>query len=366
MNRYPANFRRRSGVVELSSNFIIFRSDDGAETYEILAHQLKIETGGSNRPQVQLFNHAAPTEIISTSHIALLHSLKNLGYVGVDTKITQLKRKGGYRKGMIGATALILVLFLVGIPLIARLLPSSFLDQMISRQKERALIQSLPDSFGGLSFKKPPAALDEKVARLVFWLQAQSKILKEIPIEVFVSADQEVNAYAYPGDKIVLNEGLIRESDDIEMLAGVLAHELGHIEKRHNLKAIGSSLSYLAGAALLSSIIGVDGAGFLLHGVQFTTLKYSRDHEREADESAVQILAQAGLSPEGLVRFFQKLKQKEVIGSSSTLNLFSTHPMNDERIARLRMKAAGLPPFNRELQLPVTLEEIKSHLDGEQ
>ena len=127
------------------------------------------------------------------------------------------------------------------------------------------------------------------------------------------------------------------------MLAGVLAHELGHIEKRHNLKAIGTGLSLLTGATLLSLVIGTDAAGFMLNGLQFGTLKYSRDHEREADDAGVRILLNAGLSPRGLVRFFEKLKAKEGFGSSSALNLLSTHPMTEERISRLKARAADQP-----------------------
>jgi len=360
MHRYAANFNRRSGVVELSSNFVRFVADDGSENYEILAPHLRIGIGGSNRALVQLSSQNAPQEIISSTHTEILDSLKNLGYSQADEKIRQVRSKKSSRLTLLAVTAGFLIVLLVGIPMIAAFLPSTFIDKIISRDRERALIKTLPASFFGPAPEIPPKALDQKIGRLVFWLQEHSESLQQVPIEVMVSPGADVNAFAYPGDLIVVNDGLIRASDDLEMLAGVIAHELGHIERRHNLKAIGSSLSLLTGAALLSLIIGTDGAAFLIHGAQFSSLKYSRDHEREADEAAVEILARAGLSPDGLLRFFEKLKEKEVIGSSTALNVFSTHPMTDERISRLKAKSR---PSDPNIQLPITLPEIKESLD---
>jgi len=362
MHRYAANFRRRSGIVELSRNFVRFNSDDGSESFEILSDKLQIEVGGRNRPLVLLSSSSHPGEIISSTHTDLLHSLSNLGYPDATHIFATLQKTKTSRYALIGGTAGILLVLLIGLPMIAASLPSSWIDQLISRDRERTLIRALPTNFFGAPLISPNNPLDRKMERLVFWLQQHSETLRDIPIEVHVSPDPDINAFAYPGDYIFVNEGLILHSDDIEMLAGVLAHELGHIEKRHNLKAIGTGLSLLTGATLLSLVIGTDAAGFMLNGLQFGTLKYSRDHEREADDAGVRILLNAGLSPRGLVRFFEKLKAKEGFGSSSALNLLSTHPMTEERISRLKARAAELPVTAPDLQLPINLKEIKESL----
>ncbi|MBS4096181.1 MAG: M48 family metallopeptidase [Sulfuricella sp.] len=156
----------------------------------------------------------------------------------------------------------------------------------------------------------------------------------------FVAHSPEINAFAAPGGVVVVNTGLLRATDSAEELAGVLAHEIAHVELRHGLKAVFKNLGL---RALLSLALG-DYSGTLAGEAtaSLTEMKFSRDAENQADHAGLQRLAQAGIDPRAMPRFFTKLAGKE--GATAKLPaLFSTHPLSDERRARLEADIAALP-----------------------
>ncbi len=143
-----------------------------------------------------------------------------------------------------------------------------------------------------------------------------------------------VNAFATPGGFIYVYTGLLKFVDNEATLAGVLAHEIAHCERRHATqrltKAYGVSL-------LLDVVLGKSPskteeiAANLLVGLAF--LKNSRDDEYEADEFAYEYLKSTSWYPGALIFFFDKVKQNE--GSSFLDVLLSTHPLSQDRITRL-------------------------------
>ena len=156
-----------------------------------------------------------------------------------------------------------------------------------------------------------------------------------------------VNAFAVPGGFVYVNRGLIERADNMSELAGVVAHEIAHVEKRHSAEQIervqganlGLSLAYvLLGrqpSSVESTAINVGG------GLVFAN--YSRDAEEEADAVAVPLLVSAGINPQGLVSFFQKLLDDQGRSSSALEQWFSTHPTTADRIADTRARIASLP-----------------------
>jgi predicted Zn-dependent protease len=156
-----------------------------------------------------------------------------------------------------------------------------------------------------------------------------------------------VNAFAVPGGFVYVNRGLIERADNLSELAGVIAHEVAHVEERHSAEQIermqgtnfGLSLAYvLLGrqpSSLESTAINVGG------GLVFAN--YSRDAEEEADAVAVPLLIGAGINPNGLVTFFEKLLDDQRRSPSSLEQWFSTHPTTSDRIADTRSRIAALP-----------------------
>ncbi|MCH7943570.1 MAG: M48 family metallopeptidase [Proteobacteria bacterium] len=119
-----------------------------------------------------------------------------------------------------------------------------------------------------------------------------------------------VNAFAAPGGYIVLYRGLIADARSADDVAGVLAHEIGHVIERHATEGIVRA----TGLALIVQLLLGDPTGVLgigaAAGELLLSLAYSRDDEAEADAIAVDMLAAAGIDSDGFVRFLQRMARR--------------------------------------------------------
>jgi Zn-dependent protease with chaperone function len=145
-----------------------------------------------------------------------------------------------------------------------------------------------------------------------------------------------INAFALPGGQIVVFTGLIKGASRAEQVAGVLGHEIAHVTKRHGV----NGLIRAAGIAIAAQLVLGDVSGIaavLGQGAMVAVLNgYSRDQEREADQEGARIAAAAGFDPAGLAEFFLALKDQPGSQMPGILQVFSTHPDHDERIAAIR------------------------------
>ncbi len=166
----------------------------------------------------------------------------------------------------------------------------------------------------------------------------------------YVVEDDTLNAFAGPGGHIYIHTAIILEADNFSELAGVMAHEVGHVALRHIARNYyrqrSTGLLYQVGAMLLSIFFGgVAAQGGQLAG-QLAAMAYlnnfSRDAEREADQFGVEVLPRAGIHPIGLATFFETLL-KESGGRPPAF--LSSHPATEERIANTRaaIAAADIP-----------------------
>jgi predicted Zn-dependent protease len=166
-----------------------------------------------------------------------------------------------------------------------------------------------------------------------------------------VVADPALNAFAVPGGHVYINTGTLLAAADMSELAGVMAHEVGHVALRHVAKSYNrqrnTGVLYQAGTVALDVLVGGGAAagGEMLGGLaaQAYLTSYSRDAEEEADRFAVAILPKAGIDPRGLVRFFDKLRVQG--GGGGGPGFLSSHPATADRIARTsaEIRAARLP-----------------------
>jgi Zn-dependent protease with chaperone function len=165
------------------------------------------------------------------------------------------------------------------------------------------------------------------------------------PLRVRIYDIPIVNAFALPGGHIVLTRGLLNSAATAGEVAGVLAHEIGHVAYHHPE----AQLVRIAGVQILLSIAtGTSGGtnASSLAGLA-AILKSSRDAEREADSYAVAILSAARVDPMGLKHFFEKIMAEEGESTGGTLSrlgtAFSTHPVTLERIELIQPLPAGTP-----------------------
>jgi predicted Zn-dependent protease len=156
--------------------------------------------------------------------------------------------------------------------------------------------------------------------------------------------DETVNAFAAPGGTVLITKGLLRRLNDESELAGVLAHEVVHVEKKHHLRTvIQSGVAGNAASRGLSYATGGRGAEYTQIATSAFTNLYSRglgrDDELEADREGVQLARRAGYDAYGLIAVLQSLDAMNPADASLTL-LLKTHPRPADRLTQLSEFAA--------------------------
>ncbi len=171
----------------------------------------------------------------------------------------------------------------------------------------------------------------------------------------FVIDADDINATTLPGGFIVVNSGLMLLTDDEDQLAGVMAHEIGHVTQRHLSRSIDDQKddAWLNVATMLAAIIAATrtadpdvavGAIATAQGsIIQRQINYTRGDEQEADRVGIATLVRAGYSPEGLVQFFGKLQQQYTLNGIDKIPAFlQDHPVNLARMADLQSRADQL------------------------
>jgi predicted Zn-dependent protease len=147
---------------------------------------------------------------------------------------------------------------------------------------------------------------------------------------VRVSGRLDVNAVAGLGGRVVVYDGLIREAESPEELAGVLAHEIEHVKRRHIIQGLIAKL--VTTGAFRYAFAGKGAPAELL-----LNLSFSRDEEREADEGGLERLRAAKIDAAGFLAFFERQAKQ-----TSAAALLSDHPSNKGR-SELARKYLGGP-----------------------
>jgi beta-barrel assembly-enhancing protease len=150
-------------------------------------------------------------------------------------------------------------------------------------------------------------------------------------LQVEVANIDMLNAVALPGGKVVLFQGLLDQAKSPDEVAGVLAHEIGHVRERHVMQGL---LRQMGLAVVLGGFDGNGGA--TLNNLLSTT--YTRESEKEADDHSIKAMTMASISPQGTSEFFERLAQMD--GSDrmdkdgqgrALANYTSSHPLSDDR-----------------------------------
>jgi predicted Zn-dependent protease len=154
------------------------------------------------------------------------------------------------------------------------------------------------------------------------------------------------NAFAIPAGYIFINSGLVAAMDEEEELAGILAHEIAHVNARHisqkieRSKKIGwATMAGMAAGILIGAAGGGDAAQAVTKGSaaagQAAELSYSRDNEMQADQLGLIYLTDVGYSSEGLLKILKKMRSKQWFDTEQVPTYMRTHPAIDDRIVYL-------------------------------
>ena len=213
----------------------------------------------------------------------------------------------------------------------------------IDAERERAIGFGIAATVAG----RWPLAQDEALTRYVNLVgqsvAQQSVRAGEVEFHFGVLATDEVNAFAAPGGYIFLTRGALALMESEAELAGVLAHEIGHVDQKHVVEAIRRSSVFQQArdetqlqGALLDQISAV-GTTMLFTGL-------SRADELEADSLGVLYATAAGYRSDGLVGFLRRLQAAEGAGAGTLREWTATHPSTAERVRLVQGQLGSTPP----------------------
>ena len=163
----------------------------------------------------------------------------------------------------------------------------------------------------------------------------------------------EVNAFALPGGYVYITRGIMAYLNSEAELAGVLAHEMGHVTARHGVRqqsaATAVGLGAMLGSILVPGLNNQGGTTLLQTVAQAWTAGYGREHELESDRLGAQYIAQAGYAPQAMIDLIGVLKNQELFDAELAKKegreprryhgTFATHPSNDARLKQVVQEA---------------------------
>lgn len=166
-------------------------------------------------------------------------------------------------------------------------------------------------------------------------------------VEVFKS--NEVNAFALPGNKIGVFDGMMRLADSDDELAAVIGHEIGHVQAHHAAERVNTDVATQLGVQVLSSVLGGGNpqmaAALLGAGAQYgIALPYSRNQELQADQLGLHTMAKAGYDPHAAIALWHKMA---TAAAGNPPTFLSTHPATGDRIQGLE---AQMPQAEQEFR----------------
>jgi len=171
---------------------------------------------------------------------------------------------------------------------------------------------------------------DEALLKILSSLKNDDLQASEVSIKVVES--QQSNAFAAPNKQVIIYSGLIDEAQSPEELAGVVAHELAHVIKKHSTEAfirqVGAStmISLMLGSSDITASLGALGFSLI-------DLSYSREKETEADRIALILLKKNNIDPIGFKDFLERMSHSN---EDSIYSYMSTHPQAKDRISLIQ------------------------------
>ncbi|MCU1258377.1 MAG: peptidase Ste24p [Bryobacterales bacterium] len=230
-----------------------------------------------------------------------------------------------------------------------------------SVEKELALGQQLALEVEKQAKLYSDPILTEYVNRLAQNLVRHSDVTFPVTVKI-LDADQP-NAFTLPGGHVFVATGLIRLSESEAELASVIAHELGHVAARHATRE--ATRERIAGATSIPLVLlgGPIASLAARQAIPLGFLKFSRVAENEADMLGLQYLYDTGYDPSAAVDIFERMEALERKRPGAVGQLFKTHPMTSDRIAKTQKNIDQMLPARSEYIVNTSeYEDIRKRL----
>jgi Zn-dependent protease with chaperone function len=227
----------------------------------------------------------------------------------------------------LAATLSIVLVVLFGVPLaadrLAPLVPESF-----ERRLGEASEKQVKIVFGEKTCSSSPAG-QAAFEKLVTTLRAAAGL--DTSVQSAVVSSEIPNALALPGGKVIVFDSLIAKANSPDEIAGVIAHELGHLKHRDNMRG----LIYNGGTSFLIGLLFGDITGssaVIFASRTLVTSSYSREAETAADTFSIEVMQKLGRPPKAMGELLLRVTGKE---GGKGLTIISTHPLTEDRLARM-------------------------------
>ena len=171
----------------------------------------------------------------------------------------------------------------------------------------------------------------------------------DLQYHFYIVDTPSLNAFALPGGHIYVNRGLVERTSNVSELAGILAHEIGHVAARHGAENLQRQMRTRSMASTMYQLILgrkplLDQEALNL-GSALWQAQHSRADEAEADRLAVGYLVNTGVDPRGMLSLFTALWEEEQhVPGSEQISWFSSHPGTSARMQATREQIRKLPP----------------------
>ena len=328
---------RSSGTLEVSPVSVHFKCEHGEMELPVTGMQTKLG-GASNR--MLFLNHADQPDwtFFTTDHAILKHPV-----FAKDERMAGSRKRVSRTRWLSRASTFTFL----GI-IIALGLGLWWAKGPVTHAVAKKIPVEMEEKIGDAAFTSHTSSLniikDEEIVadfREFYGPLIEAIGSNRYTFEFFILEDSSLNAFALPGGKMAIHTGLILKADSPEEVLGVMAHELAHVQEQHSMRNLVEMVGLYA---LVSTFFGdVSGvATILVNNAPFLlSMKFSRDHEHEADAVGFEYLMRANIDPRGLVSFFEKIKKESEASNlpdmDGALNVLSTHPATDKRIKSLKL-----------------------------
>lgn len=188
---------------------------------------------------------------------------------------------------------------------------------------------------------------------------AAMAVTTDYDIRITVAEGETVNAFALPGGRIVVYSALLKQLKTYPELAALLSHEFTHVNNKHSTKSIFRKLGAKIFIGLLFGNVGNVSTVLANHADNLKSLTYSRQLEKEADITGLDLLKQRNIDPKGFEDLFLHLKQSAP--ASSLPEFLGSHPDIDKRVSYIRASSANAV-IKENIQLKSIFEKLKQQI----